>query len=55
MSDFGLVDAIESGLVKIPYLPAYDNTPDLDEPKLRNIYECIKDKLPKRGMKAQNS
>ena len=53
VSDFGLVDAIESGLVKIPYLPAYDNTPDLDEPKLRNIYECIKDKLPKRGMKAQ--
>lgn len=53
VSDFGLVDAIESGLVKIPYLPAYDNTPDLDEPKLRNIYDCIKDKLPKRGMKAQ--
>lgn len=53
VSDFGLVDAIESGLVKIPYLPAYDNTTDLDEPKLRNIYECIKDKLPKRGLRAQ--
>ena len=53
VSDFGLVDAIESGLVKIPYLPAYDNTPDLDEPKLRNIYECVKDKLPKRGIRAQ--
>jgi type III restriction enzyme len=53
VSDFGLVDAIESGLVKIPYLPAYDNTTELDEPKLRNIYECIKDKLPKRGMRAQ--
>ena len=53
VSDFGLVDAIESGLVKIPFLPAYDNTTDLDEPKLRNIYESIKDKLPKRGMRAQ--
>ena len=53
VSDFGLVDAIESGLVKIPYLPAYDNTTDLDEPKLRNIYDCIKDKLPKRGLRAQ--
>ena len=53
VSDFGLVDAIESGLVKIPFLPAYDNTTDLDEPKLRNIYECIKDKLPKRGLRAQ--
>ena len=41
------------GLVKIPYLPAYDNTPDLDEPKLRNIYDSIKDKLPKRGIRAQ--
>ena len=53
VSDFGLVDAIESGLVKIPFLPAYDNTTDLDEPKLRNIYDYIKDKLPKRGLRAQ--
>lgn len=53
VSDFGLIDAIESGLVKIPYLPAYDNTQGLEEPKLRNIYEYIKDKLPKRGMRAQ--
>ena len=53
VSDFGLVDAIESGLVKIPFLPAYDNTTDLDEPKLRNIYESIKDKLPRRGIRAQ--
>lgn len=52
VSDFGLVDAIESGLVKIPFLPAYDNT-DLDEPRLRNIYDSIKDKLPKRGLRAQ--
>ena len=35
------------------FLPAYDNTTDLDEPKLRNIYESIKDKLPKRGIRAQ--
>ncbi len=53
VSDFGLVDAIESGLVKIPFLPAYDNAEGLDEPKLRNIYDSIKDKLPKRGMRAQ--
>ena len=53
VSDFGLVDAIESGLVKIPFLPSYDNTSDLDEPKLRNIYESIKDKLPKRGIRGQ--
>ena len=56
VSDFGLVDAIESGLVKIPYLPSYDSAEvqgDLDEPKLRRIYEYIKDELPKRGPRSQ--
>lgn len=51
VSDFGLVDAIESGLVKIPFLPSYDNTHDLDEPKLRNIYRHISRDLPKKGQK----
>ncbi len=51
VSDFGLVDAIESGLVKIPFLPALDTTHDLSEPKLRNIYEHIKDELPKKGQR----
>ena len=46
VSDFGLVDAIESGLVKIPFLPTFDDTQDLDEPKLRNIYEDFRGELP---------
>ncbi len=53
VSDFGLVDAIESGLVKIPFLPTYDNSQDLTEPKLKNIYEHCKKDLPKKGVKAQ--
>lgn len=56
VTDFGLVDAIESGLVKIPYLPSYDSAGkqnDLDEPKLRRIYDYIKDELPKRGPRSQ--
>lgn len=53
VTDFGLVEAIESGLVKIPFLPAADDSHDLSEPVLRNIYEKIKDKLPKKGVKAQ--
>ena len=56
VSDFGLVDAIESGLVKIPYLPSYDSAGEkgsLDEPKLRDIYKYIKDELPKRGQRGQ--
>ena len=52
VSDFGLVDAIESGLVKIPFLPAMDDSHALDEPILRNIYEHISKQLPKKGQKA---
>ena len=51
VSDFGLVDAIESGLVKIPFLPAMDSSHDLDEPKLRNIYQHISRELPKKGQR----
>lgn len=51
VSDFGLVDAIESGLVKIPFLPAIDDSHELDEPVLRNIYEKISRELPKKGQK----
>lgn len=51
VSDFGLVDAIESGLVKIPFLPKMDSSHDLDGPKLRNIYQHISKELPKKGQK----
>ena len=51
VSDFGLVDAIESGLVKIPFLPTMDSSHDLDEPKLRNIYQHINKELPKKARK----
>jgi len=49
VTDFGLVEAIESGLVKIPYLPEKDDTQQLDMPVLRNLYENVKDALPKMG------
>ena len=51
VSDFGLVDAIESGLVKIPFLPSFDNTHDLDEPKFRNIYKHVSGELSKMGVR----
>ena len=38
VSDFPLLDAIESGLVKIPRIPVSDDT-DSGEPKYRNVYE----------------
>ena len=38
VSDFPLLDAIESGLVKIPRIPVSDDA-DSGEPKYRNVYE----------------
>lgn len=53
VSDFGLIEAIESGLVKIPFLPESDTTQELTMPVLRNLYEHVKKDLPKKGQKTQ--
>ncbi|XWW44459.1 DEAD/DEAH box helicase family protein [Fibrella sp. USSR17] len=53
VSDFGLIDAIESGLVKIPFLPESDSAQSLDGPMLRNLYEHVKGDLPKKGQTTQ--
>ena len=53
VSDFGLIEAIEAGLVKIPFLPQGDTSQDIDQPKLRNLYDHVKHKLPKKGQKAR--
>ena len=45
VSDFGLIEAIEAGLVKIPFLPVEDSGHSLKEPTLRNLYEFCKDEL----------
>ena len=52
VSDFGLIEAIESGLVKIPFIPESDNTQQLSMPVLQNLYEHVKNDLPKKGRKA---
>ncbi|MBS1684465.1 MAG: DEAD/DEAH box helicase family protein [Bacteroidetes bacterium] len=51
VSDFGLIEAIESGLVKIPFLPEFDNTQDLSAPKLRELYAHVKEELSKKGQR----
>lgn len=51
VSDFGLIEAIEAGLVKIPFLPVEDSGHSLEEPTLRNLYEFCKDGLPKKGQR----
>jgi type III restriction enzyme len=45
VSDFGLVDAIESGIVKIPRVPVDDNTGALI-PKYFRLWEYINQQLP---------
>ncbi len=46
VSDFALVDAIESGLVKIPRIPTDDNA-GAAVPKYRNLWEHVKSALPR--------
>jgi type III restriction enzyme len=49
VSDFSLMDAIESGIVKLPRVPVADNLPGKDEPVYRNLWEHIGKKMPKKG------
>lgn len=46
-SDFGLLDAIESGIVKVPRLPVLDDSIQGDLPKFRDIYRTILKQNPK--------
>lgn len=49
MSDFSLMDAIESGIVKLPRVPVADNIPGEEMPKFRNLWEHIRARMPKKG------
>ncbi len=55
VTDFGLIEAIESGLVKIPFLPESDNTQEITQAKLRDIYSHVKDELPRKGQRRKKS
>ena len=49
VTDFSLMDAIESGIVKLPRVPVADNIPGGDMPKYRILWENIRSDMPKRG------
>ncbi len=49
VSDFSLMDAIECGIVKLPRVPVADNVPGGEMPKFRNLWENIRQKMPKKG------
>ena len=51
VSDFSLIDAIESGIVKIPRVPVEDNSMTDDQPTYRDLWPRIREDLPKKGRK----
>lgn len=51
VSDFSLIDAIESGIVKVPRVPVSDDSMSGDQPTYRNLWIRIRDDLPKKGRK----
>jgi type III restriction enzyme len=51
VSDFSLIDAIESGIVKVPRVPVADDSMSGDQPTYRNLWLRSRDDLPKKGRK----
>ena len=49
VSDFSLMDAIESGIVKLPRIPVSDNLPNGEAPIYRNLWDHIGKRMPKAG------
>jgi type III restriction enzyme len=49
VSDFSLIDAIESGVVKVPRVPVADDSMSGEGVTYRNLWVRISDELPKRG------
>jgi type III restriction enzyme len=53
VSDFSLIDAIESGIVKVPRVPVSDDSMMGSEPTYRDLWLRIRDALPKKGRGTQ--
>ncbi|MDR0881848.1 MAG: DEAD/DEAH box helicase family protein [Candidatus Adiutrix sp.] len=49
LSDFSLMDAIECGIVKLPRVPVAENIPGNDMPMYRNLWDNIRNDMPKKG------
>ena len=61
VSDFSLIDAIESGIVKVPRLPVLDDAVQGELPKFRDVYNVIRKDNPRalpakgRGKQAKSA
>ena len=53
VSDFSLIDAIESGIVKVPRVPVADDSMTGDQPTYRDLWIRIREHLPKKGRKTE--
>ncbi len=51
VSDFSLIDAIESGIVKVPRVPIADDSMSGEGPTYRDLWPRIREDLPKKGRK----
>jgi type III restriction enzyme len=49
VSDFSLIDAIESGIVKVPRVPVADDSMVGEQPTYRDIWLRIREHLPRKG------
>jgi type III restriction enzyme len=49
VSDFSLIDAIESGIAKVPRLPVLDSSVQSKLPLFRDVYRHVAKDLPKKG------
>jgi type III restriction enzyme len=55
ISDFSLIDAIESGIVKVPRVPVSDDSGSGEQPTYRDLWRHIRDNLPKKGRKTEQA
>lgn len=55
VSDFSLIDAIESGIVKVPRVPVSDDSGVGEQPTYRDLWLRIRDTLPKKGRRTEEA
>ncbi len=53
VSDFSLIDAIESGIVKVPRVPVADDSMVGTQPTYRDLWLRIRENLPKKGRRTE--
>src|SRR6185369_15137259 len=53
VSDFSLIDAIESGVVKVPRVPVSDDSMTGDQPTYRDLWLRVREDLPRKGRKTE--